>query len=319
MNVLTGSLSSNNLGNTKTRGPGRAGISKDSMRPTGGKKAITKKQEQVPTLSVLFVEQTKGGALAKQLQQAELDLGMKTGFKVRVVENAGTALKRIFSSTNPWGSRECGRPDCVVCSQGDEKIQDCRRRNIVYENRCTACHVESKMEDPKLTGTGKGIYVGESSRSMYERGKEHEADRVGELEESHQIKHWVLDHPELDAPPKFKFKGVSSFRDALTRQLSEAVRIELRGEDILNSKSEFNRCKMPRLKIDLKGWRKEKEMGKATTIIPEGGMEDADLTRRMEMEFEQEISLADMETSARRDDTKRKADGRGSKSQDPGI
>ena len=77
----------------------------------------------------------------KKLQQAELELGMKTGFRVRVVENAGTALKRLFSSTNPWGSSECRRADCIVYSQGDEQVKDCRRRNILYENRCTACHV----------------------------------------------------------------------------------------------------------------------------------------------------------------------------------
>ena len=87
---------------------------------------------------------------------------------------------------------------------------------------------------------------------MYERAKEHEADRVGELEESHQIKHWVLDHPDVDAPPKFRSKMMSSFSDALTRQLSEAVRIEMRGEDILNSKAEFNSHK-----TDMDGWRKE--------------------------------------------------------------
>ena len=122
--------------------------------------------------------------------------------------------------------------------------------------------IVSEKVDSKLSGTGKGIYVGESSQSMYERAKEIEAEIVGEMEESHQIKHWVLDHPDLDAPPTFKFK------DALTRQLSEAVRIELRGEEILNSKSVFNRCKVPRLKFDLVGWRKEKEMVKATTNNP---------------------------------------------------
>ena len=141
------------------------------------------------------------------------------------MDTSGNALKRVFSSTNPWASRDCGRPDCIICSQGDEEIQDCRRRNILYENRCTLCQVRDGKDDAKMTG--KGIYVGESARSMYERAKEHEADRVGELEESHQIKHWVLDHPELDAPPKFRFKVVSSFSDALTRQLSEAVRIEM--------------------------------------------------------------------------------------------
>ena len=49
---------------------------------------------------------------------------------------------------------------------------------------------------------GKGIYVGESSRLMYECGKEHEKNREELAEESHQIKHWLLDHPELEYPPK---------------------------------------------------------------------------------------------------------------------
>ena len=47
------------------------------------------------------------------------------------------------------------------------------------------------------------------------------------------------------APPKFKFRIVRSIQDPLIRQLSEAVRIELRGEEILNSK-----CRVPRLR----GW-----------------------------------------------------------------
>ena len=41
---------------------------------------------------------------------------------------------------------------------------------------------------------------------MYERAKEHQADKVNEAEDSHQIKHWLLDHQELLAPPKFNFK-----------------------------------------------------------------------------------------------------------------
>ena len=161
-------------------------------------------------------------------QQAETELGVQTGYKVRIVENAGSALKRMFSSTNPWGSRDCSRPDCIVCAQGDKDIQDCRRRNILYVNSCTVCQ-EGKDGD-EFKRDRRGIYVRECARSMYERGKEHETDRVEELEESHQIKHWILHHPELGAPPKFKFKVVSKwFSGPLTRQLSEAVRIELRG------------------------------------------------------------------------------------------
>ena len=53
---------------------------------------------------------------------------------------------------------------------------------------------------------------------------------------------------------KFKFRIIKSFQDPLTRQLAEAVRIKMSGEGILNSKSEFNRCRIPRLKINLEEW-----------------------------------------------------------------
>ena len=68
-----------------------------------------------------------------------------------------------------------------------------------------------------------------------------------------------MDHPELSSPPKFKFSLISSFKDALTRQISEAVRIERGGVEILNSKSEFNRCRVPRLRIDQESWNMMKK------------------------------------------------------------
>ena len=49
----------------------------------------------------------------------------------------------------------------------------------------------------------KGVYVGETARSLYKRRKEHEDDKEGRHEDSHQVKHWILDHLELYAPPKF--------------------------------------------------------------------------------------------------------------------
>ena len=64
------------------------------------------------------------------------------------------------------------------------------------------------------------------------------------------VKHWRITHPELPTHPKFNIKVVGTYRDALSRQVAEAVRIELRGDEILNSKSEFNRCCLPRLTIN---------------------------------------------------------------------
>ena len=81
---------------------------------------------------------------------------------------------------------------------------------------------------------GRGIYVGESLRSLYERIKEHQSDRNSRKEESHQVKHWLSDHRDMEEPPTFTFKAVQYFNDPMNRQLAEAVRIDLRGEGILN-------------------------------------------------------------------------------------
>ena len=69
--------------------------------------------------------------------------------------------------------------------------------------RCTVCNVD--MKDGKNTKpflmAGKGKYVGESSRSMNEQGKEHQKDRADKSEDSHQVKHWLMEQPEMKEPP----------------------------------------------------------------------------------------------------------------------
>ena len=63
-------------------------------------------------------------------------------------------------------------------------------------------------------------------------------------------KHQAIEHEGEDL--EFIFKVVSHHRTALSRQVREAVRIGRRGGAgrILNSRSEFNRCHIPRLIIE---------------------------------------------------------------------
>ena len=133
----------------------------------------------------------------------------------------------------------------------------------MYESYCTVCNPmevkRGKTDEITFLKEGKGVYVGESSRSLYERTGEHTADRLAKKEESHQIKHWLLDHQDMKEPPRFKFRLIKSFKDPMSRQLAEAVRIELRGNDILNSKAEYNRSRVPRLRVDMEGWKKSTE------------------------------------------------------------
>ena len=115
----------------------------------------------------------------------------------------------------------------------------------------------------------------------------------------------VLDHPELSAPPRFKFNLISSFKDALTRQISEAVRIERGRVEILNSKSEFNRCRIPRLRIDLEGWNIMKKKGVEQDGNKEQEISEADTGDKESDRMDEEI-LNRAEEVGRREETKRK-------------
>ena len=131
-------------------------------------------------------------------------------------------------------------------------MPDCTRSSVVYESICMVCNpsAKNKGELKEVKEGAPSLYVGESSRSIQERAVEHwGAARRGE-KESHMCKHQALEHP--GEQPQFLFKIVSTHRTALNRQIREAVRIRRRGGAgmILNSKSEFNRCFIPRLVVE---------------------------------------------------------------------
>ena len=174
------------------------------------------------------------------------------GFKIKVVERAGTPIKDLFSPTNVWGGGQCERLDCTTCQQGLEEIPDCTRRNIVYESICTKCQPEAKkpgsLDYHEKTKT-PSIYVGETSRSIYERAGEHWAGYKKRKTDSHIWKHHLLHHGS-QGEPEMVFKVLGQFKSALTRQVTEAVQIRKRGTLALNSKAEFDRCRIHRLTVD---------------------------------------------------------------------
>ena len=66
---------------------------------------------------------------------------------------------------------------------------------------------------------------------------------------NHMVYHQYTEH--RGEPPSFILRPVKFYKSALTRQVAEAVRIRRRGGEgaILNSKSEYNRCTIPRLQL----------------------------------------------------------------------
>ena len=81
--------------------------------------------------------------------------------------------------------------------------------------------------------------MGESSRSMYERMKEHWGAWRNKKEDSHMFIHHQNEGAEQ---PTFQVRAVKSYKSALTWQIGEGI--------ILISKCEFDRCKNPRLVLE---------------------------------------------------------------------
>ena len=203
----------------------------------------TREQKETRTTSVLFVEQTPNGELARRFREAEVELSKLTGFRIKIVERNGTKVKNILHVTNPWAEGKCERAGCYPCATGETKC--CYKRNIVYTNTCRQCKgADGKGE----AGTG-AWYVGESSRSAFERGGEHWNDWVKKQPDSHIFKHQELAHPDQEQPD-FEFRIKGSFRSALERQVTEAVLIRRAGAAALNSKGVYNRCSLPRLAVE---------------------------------------------------------------------
>ena len=84
-------------------------------------------------------------------------------------------------------------------------------------------------------------------------------------------------HHGGEGTPDFNIKTVKTYKDSLSRQVGEAVRIELRG-NVLNSQSVFNRCRLTRLVVD-KSWmtdrqkalEEERSKNKAVAVLEEEG------------------------------------------------
>ena len=84
---------------------------------------------------------------------------------------------------------------------------------------------------------------------MYTRGKEHESKLRRKEENSFMHRHQVEKHN--GEPAKFEMRVVKSFRDPLSRQVTEAVLIKNHSGEILNSKSEFHQPPLVRIRSEI--------------------------------------------------------------------
>ena len=125
--------------------------------------------------TVMFVPRTLGGKLLTKLREEEEGLARITKKKVRLVEEAGVKLRETLCRSDPWEGTPCLRPKCTTCSEDWGRPGSCRTRSMVYENVCVPCRADKRVTR----------YVGETARTLYERGKEHAADALNMGKSSH--------------------------------------------------------------------------------------------------------------------------------------
>ena len=93
-------------------------------------------------------------------------------------------------------------------------------------------------------------YIGETSRNLYTRAKEH----VDKCEGRNKEDSFMWTHQEEKhngAEPDFKASVTHSFRDCLSRQVSEAVYIRRSEKTVLNSKSEWHQPALFRVQSEI--------------------------------------------------------------------
>jgi hypothetical protein len=191
------------------------------------------------------------------MKESEDGLVKMTKFRVKIQESGGTKLANMFS-TDLAAGEPCGREDCRPCATVTDRRQDCKKQSILYESSCKLCNPSSSTKSSPQDERRQGIYYGETSRSLYERSREHFKDAEDFGAGSHMVKHWMSSHSDENSCPPFQFKIIGSYRDCLSRQVSEALKIQNTGDEILNSKNEYASNCLARIVVDMDKFERKK-------------------------------------------------------------
>ena len=136
-------------------------------------------QIPVPVVSVMFVPYTPNSQLIQKLKKVEAKVSQLTNDKIQHVERAGTKLRFLLVSSDPWSNSKCHNLKCLVCSNPFNKNFSCRKRNVTYKTYCLKCAEEAGANEKTLkdnVNSSIKFYFGETSRDAYTRGAEHLSD-----------------------------------------------------------------------------------------------------------------------------------------------
>ena len=128
----------------------------------------------------------------------------------------------------------------VISKADRSRPAACMTESIVYQLSCDGC-----------ASMGiKAHYRGESSRTGYLHGKEHNHGQLQHAQDNALHKHNVIHHE--GRAQSYSMKMLRAHRKTLTHQIHEATIIQHSQADIqLNSKGEYNGPRIPRVVLEV--------------------------------------------------------------------
>ena len=94
---------------------------------------------------------------------------------------------------------------------------------------------------PRYLSRGRPVYIGETSRNLFTRGKEHMGSehREGTEEREAGFAHRHMEQCHQGMESRFRAKVTKSNKDSMTRQVREGVMIRRTRRVMMNSRSEW--------------------------------------------------------------------------------
>ena len=178
---------------------------------------------------------TLNSRLAKNLREIICMNPGPKGTVVKIVEKPGAPILAGLAPNNPFKSPTCPKSDCPLPTGKCKGM--CSLENILYKATCNICQQNQIDEGTTIDKIIHRTYIGETSRTLRIRANQHHNDlkRCSKNQNLDEGTSWMWDHiksshcshtnpnPQED----FSFNVISTHKDPMTRQIMEAVRIQM--------------------------------------------------------------------------------------------
>ena len=183
--------------------------------------------------ATIMLPSSSGSRLAKEVRATLARYPGPLGTKTKVLERPGPPIMTGLTRNNTFPRLDCHRETCPLANDDRGCKEGCSSEGILYAATCQKCYL-GQVEEGIL------VYIGESSRTLNVRAGQHLRDLKARLRQeargtsdqdktsSFMFDHHMETHPDEieDTVEDFKFKLLGTYRDPLTRQLMEAVKIK---------------------------------------------------------------------------------------------